>query len=1320
MTALHAKASYWVRQGIFRNLASFEEFETRVNKITEEKDRGDIFEIFIEGYLATQSIMQRSEHWIVGNIPIELRRRYNLPKDATGIDGIYETRDGGHVAYQVKWRKSGNLTFAEVAPFLGLTEKFPDRVVFTNATTLSKKAVARTRWFSGEAFHALSDAALAKISAWLERKPIPIARAKPDPSYQTQALDDIKRTLKSHDRATAVMACGTGKTFVSLWAAEQQKPTTVLVLVPSLTLLKQTLREWSEQTSWGTKFSYLCVCSDKTVNLKNDEMNIDKSEVGFRVDTDPKVVREFLKRKSSDIKVIFSTYHSSDVVGDGTKGLPPIDLGIFDEAHKTTGSAGGMFAFALSDKNIRIKKRLFLTATPRHFDIRRRDKDGEFRVQSMDDETVYGPRAHSLSFATAAKKGIICKYKVIISIIDKKMVDDFTLKNGITLVKKDEIGARKVANLIALKQAITKVGAKKVISFHSRVNLAQEFATDTPRGIAFHLPKFDVRHVNGGQSSGEREELIGAFARSPQAIITNARCLTEGVNIPAVDMVAFIDPRQSKVDIVQAVGRAMRKPRGSTIKKVGYILVPLFAEIDGDGIEAAIKSEKFEAVSDVLNALQEHDEELVDIIREVKERNGAGESFHSKRLFEKINLIGPTVSLSRLSDSIGIAIADRLGSSWDAYYGCLTKFVARENHCRVPDKHLESGIRLGAWVGNQRARAERLTPQQIARLNALGFVWDPIEDQWEEGFKRLASFMKREKHCRVPFGHLENGFRLGFWVANQRARADRLTIVQRERLNSLSFVWDAQSSKWEKAFQHLSIFVKREKHCRVPAKHVEDQFRLGGWIGTQRAKSAKLTPDQLARLNALGFVWDPIEDQWEEGFRKLATFAKREKHCRVPRLHLENGFKLGSWVSNQRTKSSKLKPDQFARLNTLGFIWSSFEDQWEEGFKSLTSYVKREKHCRVPFSHLEDGFKLGGWVSSQRARAERLTPQQIARLNALGFVWDPIEDQWEEGFKRLASFMKREKHCRVPQLHIENGFRLGNWVANQRARDHRLTHSRRARLNKLGFIWDPIEDQWENGFEHLRLFVKREKHCRVPDKHLESGFKLGGWVRNQRTRVEKLTSDRLARLNKLGFVWDQHQEGWEEGFVHLSAFVKREKHCRVPALHLENGFKLGVWVGVHRSRFDQLPLGRRERLNKLGFVWKPYEEQWEEGFKHLKIFVKREKHCRVPIKHLENKFRLGAWVRQQRSSIRELEPSRRERLDKLGFVWSPRDGLWETGFGHLSSFVMREKHCRVPQKHIESGYKLGSWIRNQRSKWNALSPLRRQRLSQVGVVWKVK
>lgn len=176
-------------------------------------------------------------------------------------------------------------------------------MIFTNASSLSDKAAVRTRWYSGEVFNALKPTHFGQIEGWLKKKPAPLVRAVPDPSYQTQVLTDIAATLKDNARATVVMACGTGKTLVALWATEQAKPKTVLVLLPSLMLLQQTLREWSQHMSWGSRFSYLCVCSDRTVGLRGDSIDIEKSDVGFKVDTDPALVRAFLERETADIKM---------------------------------------------------------------------------------------------------------------------------------------------------------------------------------------------------------------------------------------------------------------------------------------------------------------------------------------------------------------------------------------------------------------------------------------------------------------------------------------------------------------------------------------------------------------------------------------------------------------------------------------------------------------------------------------------------------------------------------------------------------------------------------------------------------------------------------------------------------------------------------------------------------------------------------------------------------------------------------------------------------------------------------------------------------
>jgi predicted helicase len=471
---------------------------------------------------------------------------------------------------------------------------------------------------------------LQAISAWLREQPAAINKPVPH-EYQLEALSKISNALAELDRAHVVMACGTGKTLVGLWAAEI-KPKTVLVLLPSLTLLQQTLDEWSRHNNWGNDFTYLCVCSDPTVSAQdvNDPVRLDATDLEFLIDTDPDEVRRFIERDTSVVKVVFSTYQSSWAVSQGVRGLGPFDVAIFDESHKTTGPQGGLFAYSLKDENIAIRKRLFFTATPRHYDIRQRDEEGHFRIVSMDDEAIYGPRAYTLTFGSAARQGIICNYKVVISVVDGQEVNEFALKHGITLVAGDLIRARWVANQIAVERAVEKTGAKRVITFHSRVSSAKVFSSDGTRGIRRFLPEFSVFHVNGEQKSSERKQIIRSFRDASEALITNARCLTEGIDVPAVDMVVFIDPRHGKIDIAQATGRAMRKPPRSN-KEVGYVVIPLFLDRrSGVTLSEALERSEFNEVVEVLNAMQEQDEGLVQIIGELQEAKGQEKVFDRK------------------------------------------------------------------------------------------------------------------------------------------------------------------------------------------------------------------------------------------------------------------------------------------------------------------------------------------------------------------------------------------------------------------------------------------------------------------------------------------------------------------------------------------------------------------------------------------------------------------------------------------------------------------------------------------------------------------
>ena len=265
--SLHGKAAEFRSLGLFSGIQDFAELERRIEALADEKQKGDAFEVFAEAYLATQRVGMAKHVWPDKTIPPSLRKRLRLSARDVGADGVIETVSGKCRAYQVKFRSRRTpLTWSDTATFFGVTDHCDDRLLFTNSEDVSKVAEQRKDFSSirGTDLDSLTGEDFEAIHVWLAGKKVTRKKSSPR-HYQQRALDSLLPVLKQQVRATAVMACGTGKTFVALWVAEAIAKRTVLVLVPSLALLRQTLREWVKNTEWEP-FDYLCVCSDATVN----------------------------------------------------------------------------------------------------------------------------------------------------------------------------------------------------------------------------------------------------------------------------------------------------------------------------------------------------------------------------------------------------------------------------------------------------------------------------------------------------------------------------------------------------------------------------------------------------------------------------------------------------------------------------------------------------------------------------------------------------------------------------------------------------------------------------------------------------------------------------------------------------------------------------------------------------------------------------------------------------------------------------------------------------------------------------------------------
>jgi superfamily II DNA or RNA helicase len=1051
-----------------------------------------------------------------------------------GIDLVAETQEGKLWAIQAKcYDPESQVPTSEIDSFIATSSRpeFDHRLLISTGQ-LSKNAEYKLTHQDKPTTVLLYQQLIESPVDWLafldDSRPALPDKKTPRP-HQQKAIDDVIDGFSANDRGRLIMACGTGKTLVGVWVAERLKSVRTLVLVPSLSLVTQVSLEW--QTNSTEPFRALFVCSDQKV--ADDNFVSSTAELGHAVTADPGDIQRFMSGDGAS--VVFSTYQSSpEIAAAQASGAPAFDLVIADEAHHCAGKVDSQFSTVLDADSLKATRRLFMTATPRYLSRRIKDSADQLDIQvsSMDDLEVFGPEMHVLTFGKAIEDGLLSDYQVLILGITDTEIAELTHDRRFVEVFGPEFqtDAGSLAYQVGMIKAVREYDLRCVLTFHNRVAHAQDFIASL-QALNDVLPPEEsltslwTSHVSGKMGSNERSQILKQFKNTQGRVnlLSNARCLGEGVDVPGIDGVGFIDPRKSPIDIAQAVGRAIRK---SEPEKTGTIVLPVFLdEHSGLSPEEQLEDSRFDAVWNVLNALRAHDDVLAENLDSLRYQLG-----RFGRVMDPI----PGKIVIDLPVSVGIEFVNAIETkiistttvSWNFWYGLLEKFTASEGHARPTHDYKEEGYNLGIWLSHQRNSRDNLTPERIARLEALpGWLWDVSVFQWEEGFSALLRFSASEGHARPPKPKNKENASLGAWVAKQRSSRDKLTPEQVSRLEALpGWAWNVPEFQWEEGFLALQRFTATEGHSRPIKDHKESGYNLGAWVKNQRRSRNKLIPGQVARLEALpGWVWDVLEFQWEEGFSALQRFTASEGHARPIKGQEGDEDNLHSWVVYQRTSRNNLTPERVERLEALtGWTWDGNAFPWEEGFESLQIFTARKGHARPPHAHKEEGFNLGFWVNVQRGSRDNLTPERTARLEALpGWAWGVLEFQWAKGFSSLQRFTARKGHARPLSSHKENGDKLGAWVVKQRSFRDRLTPEQVSQLEALpGWAWDTYEFRWEEGFSSLRRFTAREGRARPPKGHKEEGYNLGSWVNVQRGSRDKLTPERIARLEALpGWVW---------------------------------------------------------------------------------------------------------------------------------------------------------------------------------------------------------
>ncbi|WP_349904374.1 DEAD/DEAH box helicase [Parafrigoribacterium humi] len=603
----------------------------------DQRTKGFYFERLIREFLATDPVYaaQYDEVWLWQEWP------GRGGKVDTGIDLVARERYSGELcAIQCKFFAPEHyLSKEDIDSFFTASGKHPftSRVIVSTTNKWSKHAtdalldqqIPTTRIGINE----LEDSGI-DWSKYRFTDPSTLEPAEPKKlrTHQIEALGDVMRGFDEHDRGKLIMACGTGKTFTSLRIAERQVQPggSVLFLVPSIALLSQSLREWAAESDRPMRA--FAICSDNKVGRNSEDFTL--TDLAFPATTNaPSLIAEVQKGSNSEgLTVFFSTYQSIDVISAAQDaGLAEFDLVICDEAHRTTGVFGkdeSHFVRVHDNTKIRARKRLYMTATPKIFgeSVKSKAKDAAVELASMDDTAVFGPEFHRLGFGAAVERDLLTDYRVLVLAVSQDAVSaefqqQFADDNN-------ELTLDDAARIAGIYKAFSKSGVeglaeddrapmRRAVAFSRSIKDSQRVTAmlNDNASLPESLQRGDnplvmqAEHVDGTMNVMQRTALLDWLKDDAPGnttrILNNARCLSEGVDVPSLDAVIFLNSRDSQVDVVQSVGRVMRKLAG---KHYGYIILPIAVPAGVEADVALDDHKKYKVVWEVLRALRAHDE----------------------------------------------------------------------------------------------------------------------------------------------------------------------------------------------------------------------------------------------------------------------------------------------------------------------------------------------------------------------------------------------------------------------------------------------------------------------------------------------------------------------------------------------------------------------------------------------------------------------------------------------------------------------------------------------------------------------------------------
>ena len=1141
---------------------------------TAEKDTraGKIFEVFTKLYFLISPTEKDNfkNVWLFEETPLEVRNKLNLGNQDYGVDLVLQDIEDQYFVVQCKYKndESSKLNWSadKIANLFAFCPNANGYIVFSNAVDLDN--VSKTRHdnftFYGVAnLNEIQKETFNSIYSFLAQNQL-IERKLYDPlPHQEIAIHECTQwfTEGEEPRGQLILPCGAGKTFTALWIKEKLQSKNTLVLVPSLALLRQIKNEWSKQRK--NIYQYQCVCSETDIDKDTTDTLVTHTyEIDTRVTTDSEHVKSFLLKPFEE-KVIFSTYHSLPVIANAIKEISfEFDFVFCDEAHKTAGVGNNKFSLIHNNNRIPSKYRLYATATPRIVkeSLKKKLGDDLKYAYDMNDPDTFGYEFHRMTFKDAIEEDILVDYKIVAIGVNSDELKEYIEQRR--FIDKN-ISIDELANNYALEHVMQKYNANHGLTFHSRVKLAQEFANR--HGQLF--PNTKTFSVSGEQPTSYRNLVLEEFKNSEKAIVSNARCLTEGVDVPTIDLVYFCDPKNSKVDIVQAVGRALRKKEG---KKLGLIVVPIYHS-QKDEVENSISSGSFKNLLQVIRSLCDQDERLQDEINFIAFGKG-------KRKSNKIDIISSSfieeqdkIILEgfeeKLRNSLFDQIIEKSSNNWDLWFLNLKNYLENNNQ-EYPSKKDDKD--LYNWIANQRNRKKNgtLKNEELRKLHSINFVWSIVEWKWERMYSQFQEYAN--DNVFPPCQGIDDD-ELVKWYKYQTTCIRENKIISKEQKRRFlaidkKFEGPPSRKKWFEPYNQLVNFrqenpTKWPQYDRENSKSIESKLYVFCQTMRTRYRENDLGNFWFEKMAELDFNFEGKTDNWTQYWQEIKDKLENRNSISVEEL----GGNAYSWIFRHRKSYEEGTLSDYQNKKIEELKLDRFFETWEQTFDKIKEWVA--KNGKLPTRTTQKDYH--SWLGSQRSRYknERLSDEQIKALQSIGYDLDAKGKEkerarWIEMFENVKSF--KTENDSWPKFGVKGiEGKMYNWCQAQR-QAQAGTHSGGKRkplkqwqvdkLESIGFHWaksDVNDEQWEQNFSEFKKHVDSNGNLSLPSMINGEHNLLYRWFFNQRIafKENKVSKERLERFREIGIDLNEFEnETSRDGFTKWA-----NKTREIAAFIQENG-----------------------------------------------------------------------------------------------------------------------------------------------------------------------